>query len=169
MRTVNAVHSHISLLRARLKKKQVLEFTSSRIWLFSMASATTETTAQLQCIQQGGPFKIVHVPKPALAPDQVLIRQHVIALNLVDTKQRDLGIMIPRWPHVLGIEGAGIIEAVGSDVSDLRPGDEVLAWEGNVTNEGSWGGAFQDRVAVPAYLVARKPRNIGLEEAASLP
>ena len=134
-----------------------------------MTSATAETTAQLQCMQQGGPFKIVHVPKPTLAPEEVLIRQRVIALNLIDVKQRDLGILIKHWPHVLGIEGAGIIEAVGSDVRDLQPGDEVMGWEGSGAHEVSWGGAFQERVAVPALFVAKKPKNITLEEAASLP
>lgn len=134
-----------------------------------MTPPTASTTAQLQCARQGGPFKIAHVPKPTLAPDQVLIRQRVIALNLIDLKQRDLGILIPRWPHVLGIEGAGVIEAVGSSVRDLQPGDEVMGWEGSGANEVSWGGAFQERVAVPAFFVAKKPGNIRLEEAASLP
>ena len=134
-----------------------------------MTSAMAETTAQLQCMQQGGPFKIVHVPKHTLAPQEVLIRQRVIALNLIDAKQRDLGILIPRWPHVLGIEGAGIIEAVGSDVRKLQPGDEVMGWEGSGAHEVIWGGAFQERVAVPMPFVAKKPKNIRLEEAASLP
>ena len=134
-----------------------------------MTSATAETTAQLQCMQKGGPFKIVHVPKPTLAPEEVLIRQRVIAFNLVDAKQRDLGIGISHWPRVLGIEGAGVIENVGSEVRDLQPGDEVAAWEGSGANEVSWGGAFQERVAVPVHFVAKKPKNISLEEAASLP
>ena len=134
-----------------------------------MSATATETTAQLQCMQQGGPFKIVHVPKPTLAPDQVLIRQRVIAFNLVDTKQRDLGIFVPQWPRVLGIEGAGIIEAIGSAVRDLQLGDEVFGWEGSGAHESSWGGAFQERVAVPAFFVAKRPKNISLEEAASLP
>ncbi|KAA8644276.1 hypothetical protein EYZ11_002835 [Aspergillus tanneri] len=134
-----------------------------------MTSTTTETTAQLQCMQQGGPFKIVHVPKPTLAPEEVLIRQRVVALNLLDVKQRDLGVLIPRWPHVLGIEGAGVIETVGSEVGDLQPGDEVAGWERGVALEVSWGGAFQECVAVPASFVAKKPKNIRLEEAASLP
>lgn len=134
-----------------------------------MTPPTAQTTAQLQCTQQGGPFKIAHVSKPTPAPNQVLIRQRVIALNLIDAKQRDLGILIPRWPHVLGIEGAGVIEAVGSDVRDLQLGDEVMGWEGSGANEVSWGGAFQERVAVPAFFVAKKPENITLEEAASLP
>lgn len=134
-----------------------------------MTSATAETTAQLQCIQQGGPFKIIHVPKPTLAPDQVLIRQRVIAFNPIDAKQRDLDILNSRWPHVLGIEGAGIIEAVGSGVRDLQTGDEVMAWEASGVYEVPWGGAFQERVAVPEHFVAKKPKNISLVEAASLP
>ena len=135
-----------------------------------MASASTETTAQLQLMQQGGPFQIVHVPKFAPAPGEVLIQQRVLALNLVDTKQDILGKIVNRWPHVLGLEGAGVIEAVGSGVHDLRPGDEVGAWEGNANpHKSSWGGAFQERVAVPAQFVFKKPENISLEEAASLP
>ena len=132
-------------------------------------TSRAETTAQLQCMQQGGPFKIVHVPKPTLAPDEVLVRQRVIALNLVDVKQRDLGILVQSWPHVLGIEGAGIIESVGSEVRDLQPGDEVAGWEGSGAHEVSRDGAFQERVVVPAFMVAKKPKNISLEEAASLP
>ena len=134
-----------------------------------MTSATVETTAQLQCMQKGGPFKIVDVPIPTLAPDQVLIRQHVIALNLVDVKQRDLGIVLSHWPRLLGLEGSGVIETVGSEVHDLQLGAEVMAWEPGRPYVDSWGGAFQELVAVPAFLVAKKPKNISLEEAASLP
>lgn len=131
--------------------------------------ASIETTRQLQCTQIGGPFNIVHVNIPTLAADEVLIRQRVIALNLIDAKQRDLGIMVSQWPRVLGIEGAGIIEAVGTEVRSLQSGDEVTAWEGGGAQERSWGGSFQDHVAVPARLVAKKPKNISLMEAASLP
>ncbi len=134
-----------------------------------MTTITAEMTAQLQCMQQGGPFKMVHVPKPTIAPEEVLIRQRVIALNLIDAKQRDLGILISRWPHVLGVEGAGVVEAMGSDVRELQPSDEVIGWEGSGAHEVCWGGAFQERVAVPAPFVAKKPKNISLEEAASLP
>ncbi|KAF2489841.1 putative quinone oxidoreductase [Lophium mytilinum] len=134
-----------------------------------MTSTTTETTAQLQYIEKGGAFKIVQVPKPTLAPGEVLIRQRVAALNLVDVKQRDLGLMIPSWPTVLGIEGAGVVEAVGSEVRDLQPGDEVAGLEGGGAHDVAWGGAFQECVAVPATLLAKKPKNISLVEAASLP
>lgn len=134
-----------------------------------MTSATVETTAQLQCMQQCGPFKIVHVSRPTPGPDEVLVRQRVVALNPIDAKQRNLGILVPRWPHVLGVEGAGVIEAVGSEVRDLQPGDEVAGWEGSGANESIWGGAFQERVVVPACFVGKKPKNISLEDFASLP
>ena len=91
-----------------------------------MSSGPTATSAQLLCMQKGGPFEIVQIPKPTLAPDHVLIRQSVIALNGLDTKQRDFGILVSHWPHVLGIEGAGVVEAVGADVKDLSPGDELV-------------------------------------------
>ena len=134
-----------------------------------MTSATKTTTAQLQCMQQGGPFELVHVPRSGPDAGQVLVRQHVIAFNLIDVKQRDLGIMVARWPRVLGVEGAGIVEEVGSGVHDLQVGDEVAGWEGGGAQEGSWGGAYQERVAIPAGLLMKKPKNISLEEAASLP
>ncbi|KAJ7718454.1 putative quinone oxidoreductase [Mycena metata] len=134
-----------------------------------MASDQT-TNVQLQCMQQGGPFQIVHVPKPALAPDEVLIRQRVIAFNLLDVKQRDWGINIPYWPRVLGVEGAGVIEAVGASVRNLQPGDEVAGRHGSGAEESVlWGGAFQEYVAVPTHFVFKKPKNISLKEAASLP
>ena len=120
-------------------------------------------------MQKGGPLQIAQVPKPTLAPDQVLIRQRAIALNGLDWKQRDFGVLVERWPHVLGIEGAGIVEAVGSDVRDLRRGDEVTAWMAGAAHGEDWGGSYQECVVVPACFVAKKPKNISIEEAASLP
>lgn len=134
-----------------------------------MASALGETTAQLQCMQKGGPFQIIQVPRPSLKPDQVLIRQVFVGLNGLDWKQRDSGMFIPRWPHVLGVEGAGVIEEVGSEVKHLQPGDEVAAWEVGVAAGEEWGGAYQEHLVMPVCYVAKKPSNISLEQAASLP
>lgn len=129
----------------------------------------SETSAQLQLLQKGGPFKLVQAPKPTPGPAQVLIRHRVTAFNPLDVKMRDLGLGIEQWPRVLGVEGAGVVEAVGSDVRGLQPGDEVAAWEWSGMPPEAWGGAFQELVAVPGHLVAKKPKNISLEEAASLP
>ncbi|KAH8696744.1 putative quinone oxidoreductase [Talaromyces proteolyticus] len=134
-----------------------------------MSSRTAETTAQLQCIQKGGPFQIAYVPKPRIQSNQVLIRQRVVALNGLDWKQRDFGLFISRWPHVLGIEGAGVVEAVGSNVKHIKAGDEVTAWMAGQAHGNEWGGSYQEHVIMPAQYVAKKPKNITIEEAASLP
>ncbi|KAJ9616822.1 hypothetical protein H2200_000541 [Cladophialophora chaetospira] len=135
-----------------------------------MAPSPTTTTSQLHLMQKGGPFEFAQVPKPAPAPDQILVRQHATAINGLDLKQRDTGLFIPRWPHVLGIEGAGIVEAVGSDVRDFKPGDEVMACLAGRARGEDWGGSYQEHVNVPIdFFVAKKPKNISFEEAASLP
>lgn len=134
-----------------------------------MTPATAETAVQLQYTEQGGAYKIVNVPKPTVSGNEVLIRQRVVALNLVDIKQRDLGVMVDSWPRVLGIEGAGVVEAVGPDVKFLQIGDEVSAWQSSGPPDPSRGAAFQEFVVAQERFVAKKPKNITLEEAASLP
>jgi NADPH:quinone reductase-like Zn-dependent oxidoreductase len=134
-----------------------------------MASTLGEKTTQLQLVQKGGPFQVVQVPKPSVKPDEVLIRQAFVGLNGLDWKQRDTGMFVPRWPHVLGVEGAGVIEAVGSDVKHLQPGDEVAAWEVGMAAGNAWGGAYQEHLVMPEHWVAKKPSNISLVQAASLP
>jgi len=135
-----------------------------------MAPNPTETTAQLHLMQKGGPFEVARVPKRPPAPDQLLIRQHATALNGLDLKQRDSGMFISRWPHVLGIEGAGVVEAVGSDVRNFRPGDEIMACMAGKARGEDWGGSYREHVNVPvSFFVAKKPNNISIEEAASLP
>jgi NADPH:quinone reductase-like Zn-dependent oxidoreductase len=127
-------------------------------------------TAQLHLMQTGGPFEVAQVPKRTPGPNELLIRQHATALNGRDLKQRDYGLFISRWPHVLGIEGAGVVEAVGSDVWDFRPGDEIMACMAGQAHGENWGGSYQEHVNVPAsFFVAKKPSNISMEEAASLP
>jgi hypothetical protein len=134
-----------------------------------MSSELSGTTKQLLCMKQGGPFEVVEVPTPKLGPSDVLVRQKVIAFNLIDAKQRDYGILVKEWPRLLGTEGAGVIEAVGSAVDSFAVGDEVMAWEGSGASDPPWGGSFQDKVVLPAQFVAKKPSNLSLVEAASLP
>ena len=134
-----------------------------------MARKPDNETAQLQLFQKGGPLRIVKIPIPTLSPGQVLVRQQVVALNGLDCKQRDLGILISKWPYILGVEGAGIVEAVGPRVNHLQPGDEVTAWMAGREIGEDWGGAYQEHVVMPGWAVAKKPKNIGLVEAASLP
>ena len=70
------------------------------------------------------------------------------------------GLRTPRH-HVPGKDVAGVVEAVGADVADLRPGDEVY---GEAT-----AGTWAQYVCVPASLVAHKPATLGFAQAATLP
>ncbi|KAJ4303459.1 hypothetical protein N0V90_002354 [Kalmusia sp. IMI 367209] len=131
---------------------------------------SNDTTSQLHLIAKGGPFGFASASKPTPASDQLLIRVQATALNSLDLKQRDTGLFISRYPHVLGIEGAGVVETVGSDVKGFQPGDEIMAClAGNARGLG-WGGSYAEHVTVPEkFFVARKPKNISIVEAASLP
>lgn len=88
-----------------------------------------------------------------------------IGLNPLDWKQLYLGEMVQAWPATFGIDGAGIVEAAGQDVTQFKAGDEVFSLFGH----GARAAAFQDIATVPEHHVAKLPNNINFEEAASLP
>lgn len=116
----------------------------------------------------GGPekLKVAEVETPMPGPGQVLVRIRAAALNQVDTKIRE-GLPIgPDMPAILGADLAGVIEAVGSDVADLRVGDEVYGCAGGVRGHG---GTLAQYIAADARLVAPKPASLSFREAAALP
>lgn len=122
-------------------------------------------TSQLQLSKPGDPFTVGAVPITSPGPNEVSIRVKAIALNNLDVKQQKLGLMIQKWPAVLGLEVAGIIEAVGRLVTTFEPGDEVCALAG--LNNGQ--GAFQEVITVPSVNVARKPNSMSFAQAATFP
>ena len=72
--------------------------------------------------QQVGPADI---PKPG--PDDVVIKNHAVAINPVDWKIQDYGLFIQSWPNVLGEDVAGEIHEVGSNVTKFKKGDRVIS------------------------------------------
>ncbi|KAI4211280.1 MAG: hypothetical protein LQ351_005964 [Letrouitia transgressa] len=122
-------------------------------------------TSQYQATQKGGPFALVKVPKPTPGPGEVAIRLRMIDLNPVDWKKLHFGIMVESWPTVLGADGAGVVEAVGEGVSKFKTGDEVMTLCGPEPRSAG----YQEVVCVAEKSVARKPTNLSLEEAATLP
>lgn len=73
-------------------------------------------------------LNVSSVPKPAVSrPDQVLIRVHAAALNRIDLfVLQGLPKATYGWPHVMGADASGVVEAVGPAVTRLRPGDRVV-------------------------------------------
>ena len=121
-----------------------------------------------------GPPEVLHlkeVEKPTPKEDEVLVKVHAASLNAADFENLR-GVFIvrmvaPRKPKykILGSDIAGRVEAVGINVKQFRPGDEV------------WGdlsfpyglGAFAEYVSVPENALAQKPASMTFQEAATYP
>ena len=106
----------------------------------------------------------VELPKPEPSGRDLLVRIEAISVNPVDTKVRAPKPNVEASPRVLGWDAAGVVEAVGADVAQFRPGDEVY-YAGDITRPGS-NAQFQ---LVDQRLVGHKPRTLSFAEAASLP
>ena len=110
----------------------------------------------------GGPevLRLDDVPTPAPAAQEVLIRQEAIGLNFIDTYFRTGLYKLPTLPAVIGMEAAGVVEAVGADVTSLKPGDRV-AYPAQL-------GAYTRHRALAADLVVQLPETIDTETAAGM-
>ena len=86
----------------------------------------------------GGPevLKLEDQPKPTPGAEQVLIRIHAAGVNPVDTYIRAGAYSISNLPYTPGFDAAGVVEAVGGGVTQLKPGDRVYT-SATVTGESS--------------------------------
>jgi NADPH:quinone reductase len=116
----------------------------------------------IQITEFGGPEKLrladVSVGRPG--PGEILIRHHACGLNYIDVYQRT-GLYPLPLPATLGMEGAGVVEAVGEGVTHLRPGDRA-AYASNPP------GAYCESRVMPARCVVRLPDAISFETGAAM-
>lgn len=117
--------------------------------------------------QKKGALRLAEMPEPELRDNDVLVAIHAAGVNLLDSKLRDgefKPILPYRPPFILGHDVAGIVVRVGSKVRKFKPGDEVYARprDGRI-------GAFAEFIAMDEADVALKPKNLSMEEAASIP
>ena len=72
-------------------------------------------------------LKIADIPEPTIqSPTELIVRLKAAGINPIDTKLRSRGTFHPdRLPSILGCDGAGIVEAIGADVTKFKIGDEV--------------------------------------------
>src|SRR5689334_11761838 len=91
----------------------------------------------------GGPevLRLEEIETPRPGPGQALVRQEAAGVNFIDVYQRT-GLYPNQLPLTLGQEGAGTVEAVGPEVTEVRPGDRV-AYTGVM-------GAYAEYAVVPA-------------------
>ena len=115
-----------------------------------------------------GPFVSRQVPRPVAGPGQVLVEIAASGVNPLDTKIRAGGAAHAKHPlpAVLGMDLAGEVRAVGAGVDRFRVGDAVYGLTGGV---GGLQGSLAQFAAVDADLLAHKPANLSMREAAALP
>lgn len=114
-------------------------------------------------------FQLVDIAKPQLKAGHLLIKVAASSVNPVDYKIRELGEALPfapALPAVLGMDFAGTVEAVGEGVSDFVVGDEVYGCAGGLAD---LPGSLAEYMLADAKLVAKKPANLTMPEAAALP
>ena len=118
--------------------------------------------------EPGGNFRKTYLPIPAIGPSHVLVRIKASGVNPLDTKIRRGSASHAKQslPAVLGVDMAGIVEEVGPGVTTFRQGDEVYGMVGGV---GGLQGTLAQFVAVDTDLLAHKPKNLSMRQAAALP
>jgi NADPH:quinone reductase-like Zn-dependent oxidoreductase len=116
--------------------------------------------------RHGGPevLQFGEMPDPVAAPGQVVVDIVAASVNGADWKVREgKSSQLAHFPYILGRDFSGVVSAVGEGVSDLRVGDEVFA----VCDVGQEG-AYAEKIAIKAAIVAKKTASLSHVDAAAL-
>ncbi|MDQ6992679.1 MAG: zinc-dependent alcohol dehydrogenase family protein [Mariprofundus sp.] len=105
-------------------------------------------------------------PKPTCGSDEVLVQVIAAGVNPLDTKLRSNGLYCGTPPAILGCDGAGIVEAVGANISRFEAGDAVYYCYGGL---GQQVGNYAEYITVPEAYVAQKPDCLDFIDAAAAP
>lgn len=109
-------------------------------------------------------MKVEEFEKPVPAADEILVKVKAAGLNPVDYKTGQNGSPAWSYPHVLGLDAAGIIEETGSEVTDVKNGDRVV-----FLADMSRKGAFAEYIVTKAHTVSVLPEEVSFTDAAALP
>src|SRR5260370_36865593 len=114
----------------------------------------------IQVRQCGSPeaLEVVDIPKPAPGPKQALVRIEASGVNFIDVYFRT-GLYKADLPFTPGMEAAGVVEAVGPDVTEVRPGDRVAYAMSR--------GSYAEYAVVPSWQLVRVPDGTDLNSAAA--
>ncbi|MFL5481948.1 MAG: NAD(P)-dependent alcohol dehydrogenase [Gemmatimonadaceae bacterium] len=118
-------------------------------------------------------LKVEHVDKPVPATGEVLVAVRAAAVNMFDWymvrgKPRVFRLVLGSHPKPLGVDLAGVVEAIGSGVTRFGPGDQVYG-TGRGKSVRPKTGSFAEYVCVAENMVEAKPRNVTFEQAAAVP
>ena len=107
------------------------------------------------------------IPKPG--PSDVVVKNHALATNPVDWKMQQFGIIIEKYPVILGSDVSGVVDAVGSDVKHFQKGDRVSGFADALLSKDPQNGAFQQYSLVKDCALAKIPNSMSFEEGSILP
>jgi NADPH:quinone reductase-like Zn-dependent oxidoreductase len=113
------------------------------------------------------PLQLTELPDPVAKDNEVLIQIHSASVNLLDSKIKsgEFKMILPyKMPLILGHDVAGIVIKAGSKVNKFKVGDEIYARVSDFNI-----GTFAEQISVNENDAALKPKNITMEEAASIP
>jgi NADPH2:quinone reductase len=120
--------------------------------------------------QPGSPevLQVVEIPAPTIQKDtEILVRLRAAGVNPIDTKLRQRGVLKPENNlHILGCDGAGVVEAVGTKVQKFQVGDEVYFCNGGL---GGLTGNYAELAVIDEGFAAKKPTSLSFAEAAAAP
>jgi NADPH2:quinone reductase len=110
----------------------------------------------------GGPevLELVEIERPQLGPGEILLRNSAIGINFIDTYHRT-GLYPLTLPSGLGVEGAGVVEAVGEGVTRFKAGDRAAYALAGL-------GAYAEYKVVPESRAVRVPDGVDLRTAAAI-
>ncbi|MRG87570.1 zinc-dependent alcohol dehydrogenase family protein [Salinibacillus xinjiangensis] len=113
-------------------------------------------------------FELEDIPKPEAISGHVVIQVKATSVNPIDTKVRSgaVAAVAPEFPAVLHGDVAGVVSEVGEGVTNFKVGDEVYGCAGGFKGTG---GALAEYMLADAQLLAPKPKNLTMAQAASLP
>lgn len=112
--------------------------------------------------QTGGPevLRWEEVALPPLQPNEATVKHHAVGLNFIDIYHRT-GLYPVPLPSGIGLEGAGVVEAVGSAVTDFKPGDRVAYAGGPL-------GAYAEQRNIPNDRLVKLPAALSFEQGAAM-
>ncbi len=113
-------------------------------------------------------LQLQEVSQPKIKTDtEILVKLKAAGVNPIDTKLRSRGSFYPeKMPAILGCDGAGIIEAVGTGVTQFQVGDAVYFCDGGLGDET---GNYAEYTVVEEQFVSHKPQSLSFAEAAAAP
>lgn len=109
-------------------------------------------------------MKVKEMETPSPQKGELLVEVHAVGLNPVDYKTATNGMPVWSYPHILGLDVAGLVVETGEGVTGWKKGDRVV-YHGDFTKKGG----YAEYAVINAHTVSRIPESVSFEDAAALP